>query len=80
MSDGFSLLITGFKTPEQVKAFADWYEGQGEQDASIWFECRVDEGKLDVDFMPVDVHTRYTWEGNTMKMKLNIEEPEKQDD
>lgn len=25
-------------TPEQAKMLAEWYEGQGEQDASIWFE------------------------------------------
>ena len=25
-------------TPEQAKVFADWYLGQGEQNADIWFE------------------------------------------
>lgn len=25
-------------TAEQAKQFAHWYEGQGEQDASVWFE------------------------------------------
>lgn len=25
-------------TMEQAKCFAHWYEGQGEQDAGIWFE------------------------------------------
>ena len=27
-------------TLEQAKVFADWYEGQGEQNADVWFECR----------------------------------------
>lgn len=27
-------------TIEQAKELAFWYEGQGEQDAQIWFECR----------------------------------------
>lgn len=25
---------------EQAKIFAEWYEGQGEQDAGIWFDER----------------------------------------
>ena len=27
-------------TKEQAKQLANWYEGQGEQDASVWFECQ----------------------------------------
>ena len=57
----YSLTIRGFKTPAQVKAFIDWYEGQGEQDACIWFEIHKDAGKIDVDFMPVDVSKKYEW-------------------
>jgi len=26
-------------TPEQAKILVEWYEGQGEQDAIVWFEC-----------------------------------------
>ena len=54
-----TLEIKGFKTIAQAKAFIDWYEGQGEQDASIWFECRQEEGEIDVDFMPVDCSKQY---------------------
>jgi hypothetical protein len=71
----FSLTLTGFKSKAQVKAFIDWYEGQGEQDATIWFECRQQEGEIDVDFMPVDVHTKYRWDGNTLTARLKIEAP-----
>lgn len=38
----------------QVKAFADWYDGQGEQDSAIWFECRKDEGEIDCSFIGID--------------------------
>ena len=31
------LIIDGL-TPNQAKVLADWYDGQGEQDASIWFD------------------------------------------
>ena len=38
--------------------FMSWYEGQGEQDFSIWLECRKDEG-LDVrDFIPTESYDR----------------------
>lgn len=31
------LIIDGI-TENQAKVFAEWYEGQGEQDADFWFE------------------------------------------
>lgn len=72
----FTLTIKGFKTKEQVKAFASWYEGQGEQDASIWFECRKEEGEIDVDFMPVDCQAMFgkwdDFEGKNMDLILKI--------
>lgn len=39
----YSVTIKGFKTLEQAEAFYDWYEGQGEQAAIDWFECRLGE-------------------------------------
>lgn len=35
---------------EDAKMLAEWYEGQGEQDADVWFECyNVDSSpKVDV--------------------------------
>lgn len=68
----YELKIKGFKTKEQAKAFIEWYEGQGEQDAQIWFEARVYEGKIDVDFMPVDCSKPYIWDGNTLEAHLKI--------
>ena len=51
----FTLMITGFRTQKEVDAFVDWYEGQGEQDADIWFECRQAEGDIECDSMHTDM-------------------------
>lgn len=66
----YKINVTGFKTKAQAEEFISWYEGQGEQDAAIWFECRKDEGVLDVDFMPVESIT--SWNGDSIEMKLKI--------
>ena len=29
-------------TLEDAQMLAEWYEGQGEQDAEVWFECSDD--------------------------------------
>ena len=47
----YEIRITGFKTKEQANEFISWYEGQGEQEAQVWFEIAKDAGKIDVDFM-----------------------------
>lgn len=47
-----SVLVSGFDTEAEAEAFIDWYSGQGEQDAGIWFECRQAEGEIDSSFMP----------------------------
>lgn len=70
----YELKLKGFKTKEQAKAFIKWYEGQGEQDAQVWFESMVSAGELDVDFMPVDVSKPYTWDGNTLEATLKIDD------
>lgn len=63
----FKLEISGFRSQAEVKAFIEWYGGQGEQDAELWFECRMDEGEIDRSFMPVDGKATYPikFEGNT---------------
>ena len=33
------VVIEGFSSLEVAKMFCDWYEGQGEQDAHMWFDC-----------------------------------------
>ncbi len=66
----YSLLIKGCKAQAQVQAFCDWYEGQGEQDASVWFECRKDEGEIDVDTMHVDMSKPPKWKGEILEMTV----------
>lgn len=55
----FSLEIIGFRSQAEVEEFIQWYEGQGEQDACTWFECRKQEGKIDRNFIPVDCQKTY---------------------
>lgn len=62
----FSVKINGFRSEAEARAFLNWYEGGGEQDAAIWFECRQYEGLIDRDFIPVDVSKPYEVEGNTV--------------
>lgn len=71
----YSLKINGFKTKSQAEAFIQWYEGQGEQDASVWFGERQHDGQIDVDFMPVDCQKTYplTWKDNILEAELKIE-------
>lgn len=70
----FSVKVEGFKTEAQAKAFIEWYEGSGEQNASIWFDARKSEGEIDVDFMPVNCKATYPikFEDNEAKMILKI--------
>ncbi|MDB4311958.1 hypothetical protein N9937_00870 [bacterium] len=52
MTDKIKVEITGFNTIAEAEEFCSWYSGQGEQDASMWFECRKDEGRIQSYFMP----------------------------
>ncbi len=66
----FEILIRGFKTKAQAEAFYSWYEGQGEQDACIWFECRKEEGDIDVDSMLTDVNVGNKWVGDCLTFEV----------
>lgn len=70
----YTLKIEGFKSKRQVEEFIRWYGGQGEQNAADWFDARMAEGKLDVDFMPVHIQETYPikFNGNEGKMVLKI--------
>lgn len=45
------VVVDGFKTIEEANEFCEWYSGQGEQDAAIWFDCRKSEGIIACDTM-----------------------------
>lgn len=66
------LVISGFKTKAQVEAFWDWYSGQGEQDSRIWFECRKDEGEIDVKAMYSSSNT--FWNGDEYYVGVELYE------
>jgi hypothetical protein len=47
--DNFKVVFSGFETEEQAKHFANWFEGQGEQDCSIWMEEHAKINAVNVD-------------------------------
>ena len=38
-SSNFKVVFDGFENEAQAKAFAEWFEGSGEQDAGNWLEA-----------------------------------------
>lgn len=49
--NNITVTVKGFNTFEEANQFCSWYCGQGEQDASIWFEERKSEGLITSRFM-----------------------------
>ncbi|MDD3040572.1 hypothetical protein [Bacteroides sp.] len=41
----FEVVISGFMSRDEAKAFIRWYEGQGEQMITDWMECARDSGE-----------------------------------
>ncbi len=75
MSEGFSVLVTGFKTQAEADCFIGWYEGQGEQEIDVWLECRRYEGKIDTKYMNTDMkkyHEVSNWNGNVRELPLRM--------
>ena len=68
----YSLQLNGFKTKQQAKEFLSWYEGQGEQDAANWFEVACDAGRIDVDWMPIDVKKKEYWNGDVLTAYIKV--------
>lgn len=64
MSD-YKLVLSGFKTEQQVLDFMGWYEGAGEQDVPNWTNGTC---------MNVDVYTPYVWEDNSLHVALDVAE------
>ena len=66
----YELVIKGFKNKDEAETFLSWYSGSGEQDASIWFECRIQEGLPIREYMDVDHLDKETgvWNGNQLTM------------
>lgn len=51
MNNMARFIIDGI-TIEQAKELAHWYEGQGEQEASGWFECQ--DGGIEAPMTEMD--------------------------
>jgi hypothetical protein len=67
----YDLVIEVFKTKEEVETFASCYNNQGEQNISIWLECRQSEGIVKLSSMSV-VKPHNKWEDDTtLEMHIN---------
>lgn len=58
----YEVVIRGFNTQAEAEAFSSWYEGQGEQDISMWLGCRSEDGMLTLN----SKHPYNTWENNQL--------------
>ena len=67
----YSLKINGFRSMKEVESFINWYEEQGEQYASIWFEEAKLQRDIDRDFIGVDTNKPYEVEDNTLVVWVN---------
>ena len=57
--EGETLVVVHGLTEAEAKEFVKWYEGQGEQDAAVWMECRMQEGEINRDFFACDIPKTY---------------------
>lgn len=66
----FSIKISGFKNKAQAETFVHWYEGQGEQDITVWLECRDD---IDVKYINTKLSETFPlkWEGDCLQMVVS---------
>jgi len=52
-----TLTVTGFNTIKEAEEFCNWYSGQGQDDACIWFEARKSEGVINCEFMDTSCYS-----------------------
>jgi hypothetical protein len=78
MNNEYAVLVKGFKTQEQADTFIKWYEGQGEQDAQIWFEENDFSAYTDLELTyPISYDTILDGNHNEVevsKLHLNVKE------
>jgi hypothetical protein len=73
MSEGIEVHFKGFKTRAQADAFVNWYSNSGEQDAIQDFECRKDEGSIDVTCMFVDAMKTFPLNTESTVIEVHLE-------
>lgn len=69
-AESITVTVKGFNKIEEAQEFCEWYSGQGEQDASIWFDCRKSEGVIDVSTMNADIIHKTDKNNIDMTLKL----------
>lgn len=53
-------------TPAQAKTLAEWYEGQGEQDAEFWFDVNCEDSSPLVDIHRTGGYREIDADGNVI--------------
>jgi hypothetical protein len=66
----YRVVITGFKTAEAAEEFYQWYNGQGEQDIQIWWECRQSEDEPVGEAPYCDSKSEVIRTDNTIQFKI----------
>jgi hypothetical protein len=68
----YELHIKGFKTKDEVEAFISWYEGQAEQDITVWLQDRKYEGKDVRKYLDTDITATYPikWQNNVASLQI----------
>ena len=53
----YKVVLKGFPTEKEARIFCEWFEGQGEQDATYWFEAhnQDNEGRSPMTITPLDI-------------------------
>lgn len=68
--NNITVTVKGFSTFEEANQFCEWYCGQGEQTASIWFEERKSEGIIPSSFMETEIIQKT--DNNNINMVLKM--------
>ena len=71
MNKDFKVIITGFSSLAEAEEFVSWYSEQGEQDSTIWFDCRKEEGLIEHSSM---YYKSSSTKGNSVTMELELHE------
>jgi len=66
----YTLIIKGFTSKEQIQSFLDWYENEGEDDASLWLSDLKEKGKSDVDWLGLDLSIPRIEVDNTITVQI----------
>ena len=67
------VIVTGFTEMAEAEAFVDWYVGQGQDNAEVWFaECKY-RGEIKTGSMYSEYPFRYDGWDNVARLKLKMD-------